>query len=129
MLNLKSLPDSIRKRNAGVLAEIKQMPKTEAIGLIFIKETLREAGIEFVTEYQFAKPRKFRFDIAVGGWLGIEYEGLVATGKKGGHQTKGGYTNNCTKYNLAAQMGWTLLRYTSRNYKQFQHDLKNIMKL
>ncbi len=78
----------------------------------------------FVTEFEFSEKRKFRFDIALPGYLlAIEYEGLVATGKKGGHQTKSGYSKNCEKYNIAGLHGWTLLRYTCRNYKNFESDL------
>lgn len=92
-------------------------------------QALTDAGIPYETEYYFAKPRMFRFDIAVPGlMLAIEYEGLVATGKKGGHQTKKGYTSNCTKYNLAAQKGWTVLRYTYKNYRDFTDDLKTFLR-
>ena len=57
----------------------------------------------------------------------VEYEGLVATGKKGGHQTKTHYTNNCTKYNLAAIDGWKVLRYTFKNYHDFNKDLVELL--
>ncbi len=94
-------------------------------GLKHIKQVLDDKGIKYVTEYQFAKTRKFRFDIAIPELMtAIEYEGLVSTGKKGGHQTKTHYTNNCTKYNLAANKGWKVLRYTFKNYKDFENDLK-----
>ncbi len=100
------------------------MPKIEPVGLMAIKEVLRKKGLLFVTEHQFVKTRRFRFDVAVLNYrLAIEYEGLVATGQKGGHQTKAHYTSNCTKYNISALEGWTLLRYTARNYKDFEKDL------
>ena len=107
------------------LKAVRSEPK--AIG--FIKDALEKANIAYEVEYYFAKPRMFRFDIAVPEMmLAVEYEGLVATGKKGGHQTKAGFTSNCTKYNLAAQKGWKLYRYTCRNYKDFESDLKVILK-
>lgn len=83
-------------------------------------------GITYETEYKFHPSRRFRFDIAFPEKkIAIEYEGLVATGRKGGHQTKAGYTANCTKYNLATSLGWRVYRYTSRNYKEFTIDLLN----
>lgn len=105
----------------------EKFPKNVQSGankLVAIKKVLDEAGIKYVTEYRFHDVRRFKFDIAFPELkIAIEYEGLVATGKKGGHQTKGGYTSNCTKYNLATSMGWKVYRYTSRNYKEFSIDL------
>jgi len=101
-------------------ANTKEIP----IGLQHIKAVLEKFGIKYVTEHQFVKSRKFRFDIAILSLrTAIEFEGLVATGKKGGHQTKKGYTSNCTKYNMASLEGWTLLRYTALNYKDFDNDI------
>lgn len=98
-------------------------------GIDFIRCVLESQKIDFVEEWQFAPPRKFRFDFAIVALkVGIEYEGLVATGKKGGHQTKQGYTSNTEKYNLATSLGWKMLRYTALNYKNFESDLKAMMK-
>ncbi len=89
-----------------------------------ILKLLDDAGISYQTEYRFHPERRFKFDIAFPElMIAVEYEGLVATGKKGGHQTKAGYAANCTKYNLAASMGWKVYRYTSRNYKEFTIDM------
>lgn len=93
-------------------------------GLEHIKNVLRRKGLVYLEEYKFLTNRKFRFDICLPSFrLACEYEGLVATGKKGGHQTKSGYTLNCEKYNLAACEGWTVLRYTASNYKDFENNL------
>lgn len=106
----------------------KVKPRHIPAGLQFIKNLLSEYQIPFEAEYLFARPRLFRFDIAIPSLMvAIEYEGLVATGRKGGHQTKAHYTNNCTKYNLAASKGWRLYRYTYRNYRDFENDLKEII--
>lgn len=81
----------------------------------------------FVKEYQFSPPRKFRFDYCnVDKKLAIEYEGLVATNKKGGHQTKIGYSSNCEKYNLAVKQGWRVLRYTALNFQDVFKDLEEL---
>ena len=101
---------------------------SEPIGLAHIKWVLQKRGIIFHEEHRFLTKRRFRFDVALLQYrIGIEYEGLVSTGKKGGHQTKKGYTDNCVKYNLAAIDGWRMLRYTSLNYKYFETDLVNFL--
>jgi hypothetical protein len=72
--------------------ELKQI-KPEAEGLQFIKKQLDKNKIGYLTELQFAKPRKFRFDIAIPALnIAIEYEGLAF--KKTGHTTSDGYTKN-----------------------------------
>lgn len=108
------------KEAAKTLLSAQKKPE----GLQRILQVLKNRGISYVTEHRFLKSRMFRFDVAVPQFnLYIEYEGLVATGKKGGHQTRKGYTDNCSKYNLAAVNGWTGLRYTALNYKYFESDL------
>jgi hypothetical protein len=108
---------------------LNKLLKPTPEGIKFIKQQLADAGIDFVTEWTFAKPRRWRFDIAVIALkVAFEYEGLVATGKKGGHQTKKHYTENCEKYNAAATLGWTVYRYTFLNYTDFENDLKAIFK-
>lgn len=98
--------------------------ESSPLAVQYIENLLLSAGIEYVKEHRFHATRKFRFDIAIPSkMIAIEYEGLVATGKKGGHQTKTGYTSNCTKYNLAASMGWKVYRYTAKNYKEFNLNL------
>jgi hypothetical protein len=102
--------------------EIPAIPKPEPAGLAHIKSVLEKRGIRYVTEHQFVKTRKFRFDVAVLNYrLAVEYEGLAF--KKTGHTTSDGYTKNTTKYNISALEGWTLLRYTFKNFKDFEQDL------
>lgn len=109
--------------NAVKVARNKPKQHLEPKGITYIKSVLEKHGINYEVEYKFSK-RKFRFDIAILSYkIGIEYEGLVATGKKGGHQTKSGFTKNCTKYNLAGIEGWIVLRYTAINYLDFNTDL------
>jgi len=79
-----------------------------------------------VPEFQFAKPRRFRFDWAFPDhMIAIEYEGLFS--EKSGHTTASGYTVNCQKYNLAAIHGWRLLRYTAMNYREILIDLPRLI--
>ena len=84
-------------------------------------EMLRLSGCKPpVREYQFAKPRRWRFDLA---WpvhfrlgqasisLAVEVEG--GTWTRGRHTRGKGYEGDCRKYNSAAIAGWTVLRYTT----------------
>ncbi len=70
------------------------------------------AGLpEPTLEHRFAPPRQWRFDLA---WpelkLAVECEGGIWTG---GRHTRGkGFEDDCVKYNAAALLGWTLLRFT-----------------
>ena len=72
---------------------------------------LEQAGIPFEREYRFAPPRRYRADFLVDGLL-IEVEGGI--GGTSRHATYTGFTNDCIKYNLAAELGYIVLRYTSR---------------
>jgi hypothetical protein len=77
-------------------------------------------------EYQFHPERKWRFDWAIltgkdpNRRIAIEYEGAVFT--NGGHVRGSGYTANCEKYNTAALMGWTVLRFTAPMIRAGMHE-------
>jgi hypothetical protein len=83
---------------------------------------LRREGIPRpVAELRFAPPRRFRFDYA---WererVALEVEGGVFT--RGRHTRPSGFLKDIEKYNLAASMGWRLLRTTPAGL----HDLATI---
>lgn len=69
-----------------------------------------------VRELVFAKPRRWRFDFA---WpdhlLAVETEGGTWSG--GRHTTGKGFEGDCDKYNQAALLGWTVLRFTGKHVK------------
>src|SRR3972149_1467807 len=71
---------------------------------------------EFVTEYQFAKPRRYRADFC---WpdrmVMVEIEG--GSWIRGRHSYGPGFENDCRKYNIAEAMGWTVLRFTPHMVK------------
>jgi len=62
-------------------------------------------------EYQFHPYRKFRFDFA---WpllkVALEVEGGIYI--RGAHGSCGGILRDIEKYNLAASMGWLVIRVT-----------------
>lgn len=77
----------------------------------------------WVREYHYHPTTKQRFDFA---WpdimLAVECEGGIypfkckKTGKlimRGGHTSIRGFLEDCDKYNTAASMGWTVLRFAN----------------
>jgi hypothetical protein len=77
-------------------------------------------------EYRFHVKRLWRFDFAIPALkLAIEYEGIFS--EKSGHTTVDGFLKDVDKYNAAALDGWTVLRYTTKNYTNILQDLKSIV--
>lgn len=66
-----------------------------------------------VREHVFCPGRKFRFDFA---WpdkmIAVEIEGGTAFGKSR-HSRGKGFETDCVKYNIAARLGWRVLRFTT----------------
>jgi very-short-patch-repair endonuclease len=66
-------------------------------------------------EYRFVPGRRYRADFA---WenerLLVEAEGGLFSKGKGWHLSIGGYLDDLEKYNLAALLGWRVLRYTAK---------------
>lgn len=78
---------------------------------VFCQVAKKEIGVAPVMEYQFHPKRKWRFDYAfVNEKIALEVEGGVHTG--GRHIRPRGFLNDMEKYNMAAVMGWRLLRTT-----------------
>jgi hypothetical protein len=108
------------------------LAKNRPIGLRYIEKQLALAGFVVVTEYEFAKPRKYRADISVNVFspkglqhILIEYEGLVSS--KSRHTTLTGYTKDCDKYNIATSLGYKVYRYTALNYKNIHELIKSLV--
>lgn len=72
---------------------------------------------EPVREFRFVEDRRWRFDFA---WpdrlLAVEVEGAVWTG--GRHTRGSGYVKDMEKYNRAAVLGWTVLRFSTEQVKR-----------
>ena len=64
-------------------------------------------------EYRFHPVRKWRFDFA---WpavkVAVEAEG--GTYSRGRHTRGAGFADDCIKYNEAALLGWTVLRFPGK---------------
>lgn len=79
-----------------------------------------------VEEFKFSKTRKFKADYAIPDkMILIEFEGIISG--KSRHTTITGYTGDCNKYNLAAILGYRVLRYTALNFKDSWRDLETIL--
>lgn len=79
-----------------------------------------------LAEYRFHPTRKWRFDFAFPEVnLAVEAEGGVFVG---GRHTRGvTYAKDCEKYNQAALLGWTVLRYTMQNIDEIKKDISDFI--
>ncbi len=70
-------------------------------------------------EFRFAPLRRFRADFAYPGHkILIECEG--GTWINGRHNRAAGFEKDCEKYNLAAELGYLVLRYTRRQIESWE---------
>lgn len=75
-----------------------------------------KSGIVAVQEFPFHHERGWRFDFALPDkMIAVEYEGIFS--KKSGHTTRKGYMKDVEKYKEAAALGWTVLRFTAKDYR------------
>lgn len=77
---------------------------------------LKTHKIDFEQEYKFHPKRKWRADFLITGTkILIEVEGGIWSG---GRHTRGkGYIGDMEKYNSAAMMGFTVLRFSTEQVK------------
>jgi len=77
---------------------------------------LKALRISFEQEYKFHPERKWRADFLITGTkILIEVEGGIWSG---GRHTRGkGYIGDMEKYNSAAMMGFTVLRFSTEQVK------------
>lgn len=65
--------------------------------------------------------RDWRFDFAWPDYMiAVEFEGgtfMSQSGQKSRHTTGTGFAADCEKYNAAALLGWTVLRFTKHQVK------------
>lgn len=104
----------------------KNMNKYHEIELL-LSHFARVEGLEFLTEYTFASPRRWRFDYAllpktpslslsyqhslVPLKIAVEIEGGIW--QRGRHNRASGFLKDIEKYNTASSLGWFLFRATS----------------
>ena len=87
---------------------------------------LKLAGLPYKKEHIFHDTRKWRFDFCLTEHkIAIEYEGVISENSR--HTTIGGFMEDCLKYREALKLGWRVLRYTAKDYKQMSTDLNVIL--
>jgi very-short-patch-repair endonuclease len=78
---------------------------------------LRAHKIPFEAEYRFAPPRKFRFDFAFPDKkIACEIDGGIFT--FGRHSRPAGIVKDMEKFNIAAGLGYRILKFTPQQVKK-----------
>ena len=107
-------------------AEYKALVKKKTSRNLF--SVINSAVQGWEMEYRFDEKRKFRFDFALPNLkIAVEYEGIFS--EKSRHTSVLGYSKDVEKYNLATIQGWSVLRYTAKNYKDAANDVFNLIEL
>ncbi|MDQ8954571.1 DUF559 domain-containing protein [Acinetobacter rudis] len=90
--------------------------KVVSEGEATLAQHLKVHGISFETEFKFHQDRKWRADFYLTGTkLLIEVEGGIWSN---GRHTRGrGYQADIEKYNAAAMLGYTVLRFSTADVK------------
>lgn len=92
----------------------KEKEKTNAVLFIALCKSFKISAPQ--QEVKFMDKRKFRFDFAwIDEKLAVEIEGGIWI--QGRHTRGSGYVKDMEKYNLAAESGWRVLRFTPQQIK------------
>ncbi|HFG6966567.1 TPA: DUF559 domain-containing protein [Acinetobacter baumannii] len=94
----------------------KHVARQPSVGEMVLATHLRACKIGFEQEYKFHPKRKWRADFLITGTkILVEVEGGIWSG---GRHTRGkGYLGDMEKYNEAAAMGYTVLRFSTEQVK------------
>ena len=94
----------------------KHVARQPSVGEMVLATHLRACKISFEREYKFHPVRKWRADFLITGTkILVEVEGGIWSG---GRHTRGkGYLGDMEKYNEAAAMGYTVLRFSTEQVK------------
>ncbi|MBJ8432865.1 DUF559 domain-containing protein [Acinetobacter pittii] len=94
----------------------KQGTRQPSEGETVLATHLKACKISFEQEYKFHPKRKWRADFLISGKkILVEVEGGIW---RGGRHTRGnGYLGDMEKYNEAAMMGFTVLRFSTEQVK------------
>lgn len=90
--------------------------RVQSEGELTLARHLTALKIQFEQEYKFHPERKWRADFYITGTnILIEVEGGIWSG--GRHTRAKGYLGDLEKYNAAAVMGFTVLRFSTEQVK------------
>ncbi|HDG7211715.1 endonuclease domain-containing protein [Acinetobacter nosocomialis] len=94
----------------------KQGTRQPSEGETVLATHLKACKINFEQEFKFHPTRKWRADFLIAGTkILVEVEGGIWSG---GRHTRGkGYLGDMEKYNEAAAMGYTVLRFSTEQVK------------
>lgn len=108
-MNKGILPERFQKQKAVKIPRMKSKGE-ETLALLIKAHHLPEP----IREHRFHPERNFRFDFA---WpslmLAVEVEGGTWM-KKGGHNSGAGVARDIEKYDIAASLGWLVLRFITK---------------
>ena len=97
----------------------KRHPSQSSLEALFALHLKAHHLTDVQREYRFHATRQWRFDFAfVPQKLAVEIEGGVW--KRSRHTTGDGFHNDCDKYNAAIELGWSVLRFTSKHLESGQ---------
>lgn len=84
----------------------------DSVAEILLMKHFDELGIAYMREWRFHPVRLWRFDFTFGGGrrIAVEIEGGIWT--RGRHNRPKGFEADIRKYNEAAKLGWTVIRFT-----------------
>ncbi|MCU4709971.1 endonuclease domain-containing protein [Acinetobacter pittii] len=95
---------------------VKQGTRQPSEGETVLATHLKACKIDFEQEYKFHPKRKWRADFLITGTkILVEVEGGIWSG--GRHIRGKGYIGDMEKYNEAAMMGFTVLRFSTEQVK------------
>jgi len=103
-----------KRKKAGAKAKAKQAGSKPAgsKGEIALAGQLDLRGISYERELMLIPKRRFRFDFLLAQFaLVVEVEGGTWSG--GRHTSGVGFRSDCQKYNMALELGYRVLRYTT----------------
>jgi very-short-patch-repair endonuclease len=81
---------------------------------ILLEIHMKELGLDFISEFAFAPPRRWRFDYAlrpIEEKVAIEIEGAIWS--QGRHTRGAGYQKDLEKYRVAAALGYRVFRFST----------------
>lgn len=116
-LTKKAQPgDAPLKKRRASLPKHSLPTSKESAGEAAMASILKALKLPHKREHKFHSDRLWRFDFALEQYkLAIEVEGGVHSG---GRHTRGvGFEKDCIKYNEAAMLGWTVIRFPTEHVK------------
>jgi len=101
-------------------------PRREHINERLLRQWLEMENIAYEREHVFCEGRRWRFDYALTKQkIAVEVEGGLWI--QGRHNRAPGMIADMSKYNEAAILGWTVLRYTPQELNFAIRDLMRIL--